>query len=55
MKLFCGCTSEFDYLGLIGVNCRISVELPVCKKCGFYLWVDADYENMMFDLKTMNL
>ena len=25
-----------------------------CNKCRSYPWYDADYENMMFDLKSMN-
>ena len=26
----------------------------ICGKCRLYSWYDADYENNMFDLKSMN-
>ncbi len=55
MKLFCECNSEWDDMGQVGLSCRLNcLGLPLCDGCCLYPWHDADYENMMFDLREMN-
>jgi len=60
MLRMCNCNSEFisnsDYwihLQIMGSECQIK-QSEYCDDCGNYTWFDADYENMMFDLKNMN-
>lgn len=60
MKLFCNCNSEW-YIDWSELNteqlmlgeCRNGKNIS-CKNCDYDFWYNADYENMMFDLKYMN-
>jgi len=64
MKKICECIEEWsDHLCVFPINnpnnFRIveMQEVPYrekCLKCGYNYWYDADYENMMYDLKRMN-
>ena len=58
MKLFCECNSRWDRTE-IGAPTHIrrqKLDMPAneCLKCGMCKWYEADRENMMFDLKSMN-
>ena len=68
MKLFCNCNSSWCNGIAISTNRQIQTNLnkltlcyegylglgSSCLDCGYWNWYDADYENMMFDLKSMN-
>lgn len=54
MTKFCNCNSSW---GAMPHEVRWSdyiIMLDICETCDKYVWYDADYENMMFDLKEMN-
>lgn len=62
MKLFCNCNSNW----IISIDDKCTTRQIVtdmfqkgisareCEKCTYNPWIDADYENMMHDLKQMN-
>jgi|GEM_PF-6778230 hypothetical protein len=59
MKVFCGCNSHWDPLReLLQLNFLPEAsdnDGPwFCQKCDYWRWHDAEYENMMHDLKQMN-
>ena len=59
MKLFCRCNAEWITPVLDGKGCnetrQVISDIPVGSCCDTAdYWYDADYENMMFDLKRMN-
>lgn len=64
MKLFCECNDKWDYPNPgHGYNIQVQVNLlkdrslgrfGICSNCKYVKWYDANYENMMFDLKNMN-
>lgn len=61
MKLFCECNSEWviwwhDKTNRLvtGAGTSRKVSFGLCRMCDFFFWIDADYENMMHDLKAMN-
>lgn len=62
MKIWCDCNSNWElYFNInqistqvTGGSTRIGISLGMCDVCGLFRWYDADYENMMFDLKNMN-
>lgn len=65
MKLFCLCTIEWVIDFEPKSNRQIQANYTkdaaksdknqqYCLECGYWKWYDADYENMMFDLRSMN-
>ena len=61
MKLFCNCNSKWitslspnASRQLVGPETRTGHTLGGCPTCGLRYWIEADYENMMHDLKSMN-
>lgn len=63
MELFCQCNSYWEVYHCPDIAKKhIQVNYAkdgnpydgYCKRCRYYKWYDADYENMMFDLKNMN-
>lgn len=57
MKLFCDCNSDWingNNRQVTGTGSRERISLGQCGKCGYMRWYDADYENMMHDLRRMN-
>ena len=59
MKLFCRCNAEWIIPVLDGKYCnetrQVISGIPIDDCCDTaYYWYDADYENMMFDLRRMN-
>lgn len=56
MRLFCECDNEW-VIAISDLDRRNIIPLGQtheCHKCKFYKWNDADYENTMHDLKSMN-
>ena len=63
MKLFCGCKAECSYeyawnpnefMQIMVSETYYDEDIPNCKLCNWPRWYDANYENMMFDLRNMN-
>jgi hypothetical protein len=67
MNKFCGCNSEWEFQGfkdgsayLIQLNYTPEFtdvnysNVLLCHKCGYWRWYDVYYENMMYDLRSMN-
>ena len=51
-NIFCDCTSDWviynvDYQRPTGYGL-------VCNRCGLFKWYNAYYENMLYDLRSMN-
>ena len=62
MKLFCRCDEEWIYpdvdvnTDLVNQSRQVLSGIPANCECKTRRkWYNADYENMMFDLKEMNL
>lgn len=53
-KLFCNCDSMWVVCLKDLADKQVTGHGVVCNVCLCYKWIDADYENMMFDLKEMN-
>ena len=61
-NMICDCTTDvnadswrFHQFVSVETEYQICTGLGMfCIVCYKYLWYDADYENMMFDLKSMN-
>lgn len=64
MQLWCNCNSKWvNHLTLayfiVWGNRQVTKRQDVggyglCYHCDLYKWIDADYENMMYDLRGMN-
>ena len=58
MKLFCECTMpdvEVDYEAYTDSCIQYQDSgLAFCPECSDYCWFNPQYENMMFDLRSMN-
>lgn len=65
MEKFCDCNSNWIDTDFVGVERQIQLNFTpeyyhmdyrsaLCSRCQYWFWYDADYENMMFDLKNMN-
>lgn len=60
MKIWCNCNSKFksggisEYFMLFGNRQVTKGAGKHCPYCTLFPWYDADYENMMHDLKSMN-
>ena len=64
MTKFCDCNSEWDlsyywHMQKDQIDRKLLTRKQVltmgnCYVCDLSFWNDADYENMMFDLKEMN-
>ena len=59
MQIFCNCNSTWvvDFQTLVRrqqVISRSAYKEVQCPICGYIYWHDADYEDMMFDLRKMN-
>lgn len=67
MTTFCNCSSKWIlgyHTNSVGRQIQVNLDkntlkcLPSsdeCPKCNYFFWYDADYENMMFDLRRMNV
>jgi len=61
MKLFCQCNSswenpfKYESRQICGTGTRERKPFGKCPVCRFYYWIEVDYENMMHDLREMNL
>lgn len=67
MKFLCNCTSKWEFDLSSAENSVFQLMLGdfrefhngpyfsiVCERCKLDMWVNPQYENMMFDLKGMN-
>ena len=68
MEKFCECDSEWEIVFSMVSNRQIQVNFtqenekkpyyeiqPMeCSCCGYWYWYNADHENMMHDLQSMN-
>jgi len=60
MKLFCQCNSTwivtpgYESRQINGTGTIERKTFGMCPECGYYFWIEADYENMMHDLREMN-
>jgi hypothetical protein len=65
MKIFCNCNSEWISSSSFNYHKKQQVQTNYiqndphgsepCHKCDYWFWYDAVYENMMYDLKQMNI
>lgn len=58
MELFCGCNSNYSYESLNWTHNRTQFDSRLdnkCDICEYWPWHDSDHENMMFDLRNMNI
>ena len=60
MKKLCNCNSSWHDTPhrwsdkIVIARPREVTGIIACTHCGMNPWYDADYENMMFDLRSMN-